>query len=103
MGDTRVITEGELKDIVGAVLVKVAGSPDGTVVTKYVNRIMKAYKTYSKEQELVELLDRIKSIVDTIPEQEFTEGVNDNIAREQDTALHDIYGLLVNEIARLKI
>lgn len=99
----RIISEGELRDLIGEIVVGCAGSADGTNVTREVKVIMRLVQKYSKEQDLVAVLDLLKKILDDTPEQYPAEGFDEKIAKEQDNALHDMYQILTDAIEKLKV
>lgn len=99
----RIISEGELRDLIGQVVVDLAGSPEGTVVTNEVKVIMNLIKKYSKEEELVSVIDGIKDMVEGTEEQIIGMDTDIDIARSHNQALIDIYGIVQDALLRLKV
>lgn len=98
---TRIISEGELRDLIGEIVVGVAGSPDGTEVTREVKVIMRLIKKYSKEQALVNALDEIRKVVEDTEEQETT--IDSFTSWTHDKALSDIHVLAQEALIELKV
>ena len=97
----RLISESKLQDLIGEVVVGVAGSSDGTNVTREVKVIMRLIKKYSKEQDLVQVIENIRWLVEATEEQPLI--ISEDIAWEQDDALTTIYGATEEALSRLKV
>lgn len=101
MLEDRVITEGELRDLIGEVVVGIAGSPDGTVVTNEVKVIMRLIKKYSKEDALLGVIADINRTIEDVEEQGIE--IDEDIARHQDHALHAIYESTQESLLGMKV